>query len=358
MTPEFIIEICVAIDIAILSIAYPIIIDKISGIGDKYSSEYIPVLFNNEFPQKALKIKIKNKVYGSPVFKLTIFATLFSFIFLIFKFEPLFGWNNWFINNSAKLTVLFLTIILIVFFFMWLGKVALYNGKSKTLLTYLISNYIKSKADSELRSYNLKAINELAFYAIEKQDEHLQKTLLEFYYSVFANIRKNHDKSNPLVYPIDFYFLVNKLNEIAVENETKLRAIEHRAVSGVWLLGEDFEEISISEETYSWLWKNIYTICDNPRLIKMFWANSSQYFDYRLKAVLADYSSHEENVIINNQDQINKRNQERNRFLEFHYALGGLLVYREEYRTINYLLEYSQSEPPKYVLLPQTMCSR
>ena len=72
--------------------------------------------------------------------------------------------------------------------------------------------------------------------------------------------------------------------------KTKLRAIEHRAVSGVWLLGEDFEDIAISEETYSWLWRNIYTICDNPRLVKMFWANSSQYFDYRLKSVIADYN--------------------------------------------------------------------
>ena len=38
--------------------------------------------------------------------------------------------------------------------------------------------------------------------------------------------------------------------------KTKLRAIEHRAVSGVWLLGEDFEDITISEEIYSWLWRN------------------------------------------------------------------------------------------------------
>ncbi|HMK07242.1 MAG TPA: hypothetical protein VK476_06910 [Flavobacterium sp.] len=33
-----IVEICVGIDIAILGIAYPIIIDKISGIGEKYRS--------------------------------------------------------------------------------------------------------------------------------------------------------------------------------------------------------------------------------------------------------------------------------------------------------------------------------
>jgi hypothetical protein len=219
MTPEYIIEICVEIDIAILSIAYPIIVDKISSIGDKYSSEYIPVLFNNEFPQKSVSLKINKKEYGTPFFKLTLFSTLISFIFLIFKFEPLFGWDNWLINNSAKLTVLCLTIFLIVLFFIWLGKVALYNGKSKTLLTHIISNYNKSKVDTELRSYHLKAINELAFYAIEKQDEHLQETLLEFYYTVFANIRKNHDKSKPLIYPIDLYFLVSKLNEIATENE-------------------------------------------------------------------------------------------------------------------------------------------
>ena len=221
ITPEYIIEICVAIDIAILGIAYPIIIDKISNIGDKYSSEYVPVLFNNEFPQKMLTLKAFKKEYSIPVFKLTLFLTIFSFLFLIFKFQPLFGWNNWLINNSAKLTVLTLTFFLVIFFFVWLGKVALYNGKSKSLLTHVINNYNNSKPDTEMQSYHLKAINEIAFYAIEKQDEHLQKTLLEFYYSVFARIRKKHDKSKPLVYPVDLYFLVNKLNEIVAKDENK-----------------------------------------------------------------------------------------------------------------------------------------
>jgi len=136
--------------------------------------------------------------------------------------------------------------------------------------------------------------------------------------------------------------------------KTKLRAIEHRAVSGLWLLGEDFEDITISDETYGWLWRNIYTICDNPRLVKMFWANSSQYFDYRLQSVLPEYDYGQEKLVITNQEQVEKREMERNRFLEFHYALGGLLLYRKHYITLNYLFEYSQSQPPKYVLLPET----
>lgn len=354
MTPEYIIEICVAIDIAILSIAYPIIVDKISSIGDKYSSEYIPILFYNEFPQKSVRIKINKRVYGTSYFNLTLFATLFSFVFLIFKFEPLYGWDNWLINNSAKLTVLLLTIFLIVLFFIWLEKVALYSGKSKTLLKHLISNYNKSMQDTELHIYHLKAINELAFYAVEKQDEHLQETLLEFYYSVFAYSRKKHDKYKPLVYPIDLYFLVSKLNEIASQKRTKLRALEHRAVSGLWLLGEDFEDITISNETYSWLWRNINIICDNPRMVKMFWANSSQYFDYKLQPVFPKCEYSQKNLVTTNKEQVDKRDAERNRFLEFHYALGGLLLYRKQYKTLKYLFEYSQYQPPKYVLLPET----
>lgn len=135
--------------------------------------------------------------------------------------------------------------------------------------------------------------------------------------------------------------------------KTKLRAIEYRAVSGLWLLGEDVENITISSETYGWLWKNIYTICENQRLIKMFWANSSQYFNNKLQTILADYDFNQGKIV--NQEQIDKRNEEQNRFLEFHYALGGLLVYRKQYKTLKYLLEYSQSQPPKYVLLPETM---
>jgi hypothetical protein len=136
--------------------------------------------------------------------------------------------------------------------------------------------------------------------------------------------------------------------------KTKLRAIEHRAVSGLWLLGEDFEDITISDETYSWLWRNIYTICDNPRLVKMFWANSSQYFDFKLQSVFPEYDYGQEKLIFTNQEQLEKRKSERDRFLEFHYALGGLLLYRKQYKSLTYIFEYSQSQPPKHVLLPET----
>jgi hypothetical protein len=354
MTPEYIIEICVYIDVAIIGIAYPIIVDKISNIGEKYSSEYIPVIFNTEFPQKQWNFTINKNTYPISIFKLTLYFTLFSLLFLIFQSPPLFGWDNWIINNSAKLLTFLLSSTLTIFFFRWLDKVALYNGKSTSLLKHLIGKYDAFKDDTDMRQYCLKAINELTFYAIEKQDEHLQATLLQFYSQVFVTIREKHNKNKPLIYPIDLYFLVRRLTEesISIDNK-KLRGIESRAVSGTWLLGQGSGYIPISRETYGWLWGNVYTICDNARLIKLFWAHSSQYYDFQLQAIYPLYNSAQRQNI--NQQEINNRKTERELFLEFHYALGGLLLYRNQYKSLKYIFEYSQSQPPKYPLLPQSM---
>ncbi|WP_278354120.1 MULTISPECIES: hypothetical protein [Bacteroidota] len=348
-----IVEICVAIDIAILGIAYPIIVDKTSNIGDKYQSEYLLTLFNYEDPQKPYNMTIGEKDYKISTFKLILFATLFSFLFIIFKVEPPFGWDNFFVNNSASIVVFGFTILLTVKFFKWLEKVSLFNGKSTSLLSHIIRKNDELPENDEKRQYYLKAINELTYYAVEKQDEHLQETLLQFYYKTFANIRRKHPKNEALVYPVDLYFMVNKINEEAtVVQNRKLRGIEHRAVSGAWLLGEDFEEIIISDDTYRTLWWNIYTICDFPRLVKMFWAHSHQYYDHRLRLLIPNLGP---GGVISNSEDVERRGLERQRFLEFHYALGGLMFYRGKYEVLKYFLEYTQAQPPKYVLLPRTM---
>ena len=261
-----IIEICVAIDIAILGIAYPIIIDKISGIGEKYSSNYLSNLFNAQFPQRPIKYTWRKKPREISIFKLSLYSTILSFFLLIVNAEPLFGWDNPFINHSADLIVLLNSVFLTFAFFKWLDLVVKFNGKATSLLHYLTSTYHeKSSAQNE---YHLKTINEFAVYAIDRQDEHLQETLLGFYYTEFSKIRQNHDRTTPLVYPVDLYEMVfrlcYKLNTI--ENKYLL-ALEHRAVSGAWFLGEDFEQIEISEETYSWLWRILNTICEKEKFV-------------------------------------------------------------------------------------------
>ena len=349
MSLENIAEICIAIDTAILGIAYPIIIDKISNIGDKYSSDYLSNVFNSEFPQNEIKLGSK-KV---STFQFMLYFTILILLFLVIRLEPLFGWDNWIINNSADILVLLSTSCLTITFFIWLNKVLLFNGKATTILKHIINKYSNTDKDSEENSYCLKAINDFTYYTIEKQDEHLQETLLNFYHELFATIRKEHDKTQDLVYPVDLYTMIYRLNrDLSNKQNPKLLAIEHRAVSGIWLLGDDFEQIKISETTYSQLWLNIYNIYTNPRLIKLFWANSFQYFTYKLEEIEPTNNT---DCQITNTKEREEREKERERFLEFHYALGGLLLYGKQYNTLKYILTYSQSMPASYPLLPQTM---
>lgn len=158
----------------------------------------------------------------------------------------------------------------------------------------------------------------------------------------------------PIEYPYELYELVYKLNFELANNENKLLlAIEDRAVSGKWLIGSDFKHIPISETTYIWLWRNINLIHEKPKLIRRFWANSHQYFMFQLDFLPEEYDY--EHRKVTNKEEVNQRNEERKRFLEFHFALGGLLMYKNQYSTLEYILNYSQSSPPNYILLPRTM---
>lgn len=347
-----IISICVALDIAIIGIAYPIIIDKISNIGSKYSSDYLSELFEKEFPQSKLGIKFFGK--RTSYFILAIYITVLSFLPLIFKFEPLYDWRKyWIINNSADLLVFLTSTALIIFFFIWLDKVSIYNHKSTKLLNYLISKYNNSKENEE--NYHLKTINEFAYYAIRNQDIHIQKTLVSFYFDEFSKLQKTHNNETPLIYPIDLYQLnYNVTSELVDSHKNKLRVLEHRAVSGIWILGEGFSAISTSKESYTWLWRNINLIVEKTDFLKMYWKRAHQHYDHKLRHIQGEEYNLETNQY-NNQQAIDKRVEERKEFLEFNYALGGLLVFKQNYKALKFVFNHSTSLPPNYVLLPTHM---
>ncbi|MGV8946117.1 MAG: hypothetical protein ACOH1N_06780 [Lutibacter sp.] len=347
-----IVSICVALDIAIIGIAYPIIIDKISNIGSKYSSDYLSELFEKEFPQKKIGIKIFGKKIS--YFILAIYLTVLSFLPLIFKFEPLFNWEKyWVINNSANLLVFLTSTTLIIFFFIWLDKISIYNHKSTKLLNYLVSKYNNSKEKEE--NYHLKTINEFAYYAIRNQDIHIQKTLVSFYFDEFSKLQKTHDNQTPLIYPIDLYQLnYNVTSELVDSHKNKLRVLEHRAVSGIWILGEGFSAISTSKESYTWLWRNINLIVEKTGFLKMYWERAHQHYDHKLRHIDGEEYNLETNQY-SNQKTIDKRIEERKEFLEFNYAFGGLLMFKQNYNALKFVFNHSTSLPPNYVLLPTHM---
>ena len=85
-----------------------------------------------------------------------------------------------------------------------------------------------------------------------------------------------------------------------------------------------------------------------------YWQNAHRYFSYKLKSIYPIYNNDGSN---SNKIDIENREKERERFLEFNFALGGLLLYSERYFCINRIFQYTTSIPPKYELLPESMDS-
>ena len=342
-----VVDICIAINTSILGIAYPILIDKVSNIGEKYNSEYLSNLFNEEKPQKGFKIKYwRNKSINTPpIINLVIALSISMFIFKIFQVTTPKFLDFYLINNSADLLVVIFTTLLIITFIKWLKLISLYNGKTTKLLNHLINKHKLNPTD-----YTLKAINELTYHAIEKQDEHPQITLVAFYFEEFFKNYELTNNKNEIELPDDLYSFIFKLNKILIEKKNNnLSVIEHRAVSGYWYIGDGWFKIEISEKTYSNLWKNLYLICDYPKFIKQYWANVNQFYQVQLDDTYDDYDG------IKSKEFKKKRKTSKRRFLEFHFALGGLLLYRNQFSSLKYLFEYSQSEPPKHYLILSNM---
>lgn len=84
-----------------------------------------------------------------------------------------------------------------------------------------------------------------------------------------------------------------------------------------------------------------------------YWQNAHRFFEFNLEPIMEEYSEDSGEIV--NSEAISKRNEERKPFLEFHYALGGLLTYQERYNCLARIFRYTTTIPPEYVLLPETM---
>jgi hypothetical protein len=347
---NYIIEICVAIDIAIIGLAYPITLDKISNIGGKYKSNYLSRVFEKEFPQLPVGPRLWFRSRSITFFELLLFSTLFSFLFLIFEFEP---WLPIF-EDSNKVVVFSLTAILLISLIIWVDKVALYIGKPTRLLARLITKYKEESKDSVYKTYLLKTINEFTSFAVENEDEHLLETLSMFYTQEFLDMRNRHNSEEAIEYPVDFYQINrNIIKKQLRKDREEFDAVTLNSVSNWWLLGQDYKQIPISPTTYAWMWGNITLISDSPKLIARHWGTAHQYYHMQLESIQGDYNVETQGY--DNQVKIDFRKSEQLEFFEFHVALGGLLLYKNNLSGLQRILNYTTSQPVHYYLLPNSM---
>lgn len=324
--------------IAIFALAFPLLFQTASRIDDKYNS--------------TLLIKVFRKDNICKWFIYTLLGALICCGLWVVQLPRIIDCGkviNIFIDNSALILLLVLTIILVIMTIsiMWLMYVYYVPDK---LLERLIKQYYNSTAND--KSMLFMAISKIMHYAIKKSDSKLSFSTLQFYYNEFYAYREDK-KNEKCTYPEEYYRVINETNEFVYMEPKKETSFFNESVM-LGLLIDEYQGTILSDQTYREIWKGMRQALYYNRVdfIAAYWRKAHQYMSFGLMPIYPKYNN---NFNVTNQTDVNRRSEERERFLEFHYALGGLLMMKQKYTLINQLTSWTNQTPPKYVLVPETM---
>jgi hypothetical protein len=201
-----------------------------------------------------------------------------------------------------------------------------------------------------------EALTDIFIKAIDVRNDKLIRTIEREIDNIFFNQRKMNE-SQPVVYPVIFYEFVHRTIEEILSRDKYINKMLKKNFTDNSLLFGDIPGYHLSSETYYWVWKNIllYIEYKDDDAILNYWMKASDYYEYCLQAVIRKYDNSSSGMEIINEKEIKAREDERKRFVHVHYYLGGLLLNNQNYSTIRKMFHFTNSIPPKYILLPLSM---
>jgi len=346
-------SVCIPLIVGVLTIAFPLLLQSVARIDDKYSSTKIVSLFYSE------KISIISLL-------ILIITLVFLGIWILgFKNTNDYGQLNFIINNSAIIILSFFTFLLIVFTFLFLFLTIKYY-KPINLLNHLIlkHNKIKFKTEKKNRLLNyfilktntnkknhFEAISDLLYFSIQQQNEDIAKELFSFFTTAFSEFRKGKE-GKEVVFPDEYYVMMIETNErICLRKKKTTSYFNNTTLLDLFL--DSYQGTIQSEKNYSVIWKCLVQAVEYERddIVFSYWKNAHQHFNFFMNRIPEEY----EGAIITNKLAIKDRDIQIQRFLEFHYVLGGLLIYRKRYNLLGRIVYHTNQKPPKYVLFPDTI---
>ena len=320
---------CIPTIIGIFTFAMPLILQTISRVDDKYESTLLSKLFIKDWICKT--------------FISVWCVSLISIVFWILKLPRLVDWGrlNVWIENSASLFLVLMTFLLILATSGILILTYIYYLPKK-LSTRLQKQY---KTHPKERLY-FDGVSKILNYSISKADEELARQTYSAIVDVLIKTRTNKE-GQEVVYPDELYDVVFEANEKLLKRKRKtISYLNDGAMLSLFI--DEYQKTEISDKTYQYMWLGIRqaVVYNNGDAIKAYWEKAHQYADFTIDRIHLEYD---------NKEAVEHQESLKNKFIEFHYALGGLLLYYKMYDTLEYIMSWTNHQPPKYVLVPSSM---
>lgn len=316
--------IIVTILAALMGLSYPLLLQCIQRIDEKYNS----ILLVRRFKQE--------KVYKW--YLVFLIATFISLIYLPLapecKCEAIM--DNFLIRNSAALFGLFLLCFLVF----WLVRV-----KERIDIYYDPEELLKDIVGKAPIVYDEKVYNfyvEIFRYAIRMNDEMLLRPAYQCLCDSFFEYRK--DKAGkPVEYPEYLYTSLRYIVDeyVAYQNNNILFLSNASTITDVLLDG--FQNTLVSPKTQNFIWYTINRMLysDKDSWVLQYWARANQYFSLTIR--------------LRKSEQNPEFTQEKELFLKMHWMMGALIFYRQKRELLKEILWFSNEQPPHYYLIPGSL---
>lgn len=326
--PAIIAYICIPFIVAILAIAFPILSGQKNKVNSKYSSKEIVNLFKEECSYK--------------IFTYSLIGALCALFIYVFQFPRIIDTKvaiiNTFLDYSAVSILLLTTIILIVSLFKIKNIIEIY-GSPLSLFDYCKKIYNKNKKEE-----SLGAISHILYLLIKNKDEDTAHDVLSFLTSKLEENITVTAKNEIEIAPI-YHEIIRKVDDIILKQPKQPYSLLSNTSMLDILIANGMNGY-LSDRTYSAIWIELNKVIFYSRdeMFISYWTYAHQYMTYQ-------FSDYRDCTNIS-KEEIQKHKE---RFKEFHYMLGALLLYGKKYELLSQVMFFTQTMPAKYELVPNNM---
>jgi hypothetical protein len=328
----------------LLSISYPLIVQTISRLNDQYKSTHIIDTFRKELRHKWF-------------FWSLICSVLFTLL-CVTKFKGLI------------LLDFILIINLLLAFFLNIRLLLTYQSGKELFHLYRrrlnITNYEQYKGKPKLikrkKSQILGAwhsVIDLYCYAIAGRDRKLQEDIrINVIASAFHFIKYVEQKDQEVVlFPTEMYNSTYDIIATFIRNKDDNYYQNIEFFVGSAFFSSDHENRQfLHQQTFQALWSNLFLLIENDRDDKVVrhWENAHQYCRFNLEILQIQRNEKYEETE-ESKEYRKKLNTHKSVYIQIYTVLGAYLMHKKKYKTLYKVWFFTQSQPPSYVLVVQTM---
>ncbi len=328
-------SITVAFISAILGVAYPILLQVVTNLGEKYQSENIISVFKSE--------KIQ------PLFQYVLYGNIaLLVVFIIFSRCCI---QNYFWSYGSLYTLLVSTLVLVLLFVLLVNRILVFFNPIELLA------YLMRKHDASVKPDNkyFASIADITINSIKKENLQIQQKLTDFLNEESRKFVKYTEEEQITEFQKIHLRLIHRCSQSYHQDYALTNSyLKNQMVSYGWIFDNIIDQ-PLSEVARTYIWDSIsgYCLAKKDDFIMAYWKKAHNYYTSGIPNIQIDYDF--ETIQPKNQREHEQRKKIRENFLHFNYMVVALVLHTENYDALKRIFNYTQTMPESYEMLPDTI---